>query len=40
MINITLETKMDTHFKNVIAYKIQILTPHYMATFLLPCALE
>lgn len=33
MVKITLKTKMDIHIKNVIAYKIQILSPHYMVTF-------
>ena len=31
---------MDIHIKNVTAYKIQILIPHHMVTFMLPCALE
>ena len=36
MVKITLKTKMDIHIKNVIAYKIQILSPHYMVTFMRP----
>ena len=27
---------MDIHIKNVMAYKIQILSPHYMVTFMRP----
>ena len=36
MVKIILKTKMDIHIKNVIAYKIQILSPHYMVTFMRP----